>query len=226
MIRAFLRTTFGFLVAMLAAGVIQVAFAVSPMELARLPETIRADVLTSAGILSLAAATHAAIFSALFALVAIVLAEWRGQREWSYYALVGLMIAMAGFVAQYVTENAAQPTILNNYAFVAFATTGAFAGLIYWMFAGRSAGLWRRNRRDGDGEDEMEPPLAGSKPAKLKTDGDSLSGAELDEAPTKPMTQPTTSVPTTRPAKLQVARTAPLMLRLSGLGRRTSLKGA
>ncbi|MCB1521247.1 MAG: hypothetical protein KDJ37_11830 [Hyphomicrobiaceae bacterium] len=165
MVRSIGRVVFGFLLAMLAAGVTQVLFVLTPMEIVALPPTERAETLTTAAILALAAATHATIFSGLFALVAILIGEWLRQRSWVYYALIGMMIAAGGFIAQWTSENAAQPTIFNTYAMIAFATTGLVAGSVYWALAGRRAGHRREkgppapsdHRRRSEKRDDVVP---------------------------------------------------------------------
>src|SRR5690606_17813540 len=92
------------------------------------------------GTLALLAATHSAIFAAPFVLVACVLGEWQNIRSVVFYTLAGVVIGLAGFLAQYSAEAVGQPTIINNYALKAYLTAGFFAGLAYWLFAGRSAG--------------------------------------------------------------------------------------
>lgn len=138
MIGRIFRVLSGFIIACLAAGLTKVLFAFSPAELSRLPPEIAGDRLQ----LAVPIATHLAIFSAPFALVAIWLAEWQRWRDWSYYVLAGLAIAAIGFAAQYNSETASMGwSIANsNYPFVTFLTTGFVAGLAYWLFSGRLAG--------------------------------------------------------------------------------------
>ena len=88
--------------------------------------------------LLLLTATHFAVFSSPFALVVAALGEWQSIRSWLYYAVAGIGIAIAGFLAQYSSESGG-PTILNDYA-MAFFTPGVIAGLVYWILAGRHAG--------------------------------------------------------------------------------------
>ena len=47
---------------------------------------------------ALAAATHGAIFAAPFALIGAAFAEWRRIRSWTYYVLLGIVIAGLGFL--------------------------------------------------------------------------------------------------------------------------------
>jgi hypothetical protein len=90
-----------------------------------------------------ASSVQVVIFAAPMALVAVTMAEWRGIVDWLYYALVALLIAGVGFLAQYVSELQGAPTIVNNYAFTAFMTGGFVAGLVYWLLTGRHAAVWR-----------------------------------------------------------------------------------
>ena len=140
------RVLFGFIIACLVAGAAVVAFVITPADIATLPAELRWERLGSAGVLSLLAATHAAIFAFPFALVAIAIGEGLSIRSWIYYVLVGIAIALGGFGAHYMVEVGSEPTIVNDYAIRAFLTLGFFGGFAYWMAAGRRAG----GRRDDD----------------------------------------------------------------------------
>jgi len=135
-----LRVLFGFIIACLVAGAVTVAFIVTPGDLASLPADAQAERLGNAGILALLTATHSAIFSFPFALLAIGVAELWRLRSWLYYAAVGVIIALGGFSAEYLNEVPGEPSILNNYALAAFLAAGILGGLAYWLFAGRRAG--------------------------------------------------------------------------------------
>lgn len=137
--RAVFRVLFGLILACLAAGLIQVMFVVTPADVVKTDAALIPDRLGSAGFLALLAATQTAVFAVPFAIVAAIIGEWQGIRSWIYYALAGLAIAMAGFLTQYSNEGGGA-TIVNDYAFRAFLTTGFFAGFVYWMVSGRSAG--------------------------------------------------------------------------------------
>ena len=134
------RVLLAFIVACLAAALTLVLFVYTPAELLALPADMRGDRISEAGLFTLAVAPHVAIFSALFALVAVVFAERRAVGAWSYYALVGVGIATAGFLIQHFSEAPGQVTILQNYALIAFLVSGAVGGAIYWFFSGRYAG--------------------------------------------------------------------------------------
>jgi len=140
MIGTIFRALLGFLLACLAAAVTKVLYVMTPAQLSALPSDVVADRLSSAAIWSLAVATHDALFAWPTALVAIAIAEWRGIRHWVYYVLSAIAIVMAGYAAQYMGETGGQPSIANNYAFIAFLTAGFVAGLVYWMASGRRAG--------------------------------------------------------------------------------------
>lgn len=141
--RRFIRMVLGFISAMLAAGATQVMFAQPPTEFATLNDAARLDLLTEMGALMLRAATHTAIFCAVFAPMVILIGELQRLRSASYYVLTGILISLGGFLAEYTSENAAQPTIVNGYALTAFIVTGAIGGLAYWMVSGRNAGRRR-----------------------------------------------------------------------------------
>lgn len=132
------RMIFGLTLASLAAGLVIVLFVDidglgGPPD--GLPRTL-ADTID----LALLAATHIAIFASLFVLIAGVIGEWFSIRTLSFYLLGGIVVALLGFTAQYMSEVAGQPTILNNYAVRAFLTVGFFGGFVYWLGAGQFAG--------------------------------------------------------------------------------------
>ncbi len=99
-----LRVFFGFIIACLVAGVVTVAFVVTPADIASLPAEAQTERLGNAGVLSLLAATHSAIFAFPFAIIAIGVAELTHLRSWVYYVLVGVAIALGGLAAEYVAE--------------------------------------------------------------------------------------------------------------------------
>jgi hypothetical protein len=144
--RTILRVIIGFVLACLAGALTTLLFVHTPEEvvtwLTSLPPEDRGERFSVFGLLWLAAATRSAIFSALFTFIAAVIAEWRAIRAWTYYAIVGIVIALLGFGAQWLAEPTGQNwSIVNShYPFVAFLTTGFVAGFVYWMVAGRHAG--------------------------------------------------------------------------------------
>jgi len=156
---ALLRIIFGYLVACVIAGVATIAFVITPADIATLPADLRPERLGSAGVLSLLAATHSAIFALPFALIAIAIAEWRCIRSWIYYVIVGIAIALGGFGAEYLSEVGGQPSIVNDYALRTFLAVGFFGGLAYWIIAGRNAG-GRRGDVAASGKPPVEPPAS------------------------------------------------------------------
>ncbi|HWB45619.1 MAG TPA: hypothetical protein VG900_09285 [Hyphomicrobiaceae bacterium] len=130
---------FGLALACLAAGLTLVLFVYTPAELVTLPRDVAADRLSEVGMLTLAAATHCAVFAGPLGLLAALIGEIRKIGSWTYYTIAGIAIAVLGFLAQHWSENANEPTILNNYALIAFLTTGFVAGFVYWLVSGRSA---------------------------------------------------------------------------------------
>lgn len=199
--RTLLRNLFGFALAVLAAGATEVLFALPPVGMARGSLEAMAAWLPEAAVLTLAAATHSAIFSCLFALVAILIGEWLGRRQWTFYVLTGIMIGLGGFLSEYAAENASQPTIVNNYALTAFVTAGAVGGLVFWLIAGRFAG--RRGRSEGRSiaRGEEGTKIDGSDAWRRTTEGAKGAGVVA--------TGPATSVPTAgaprRPSPLRAA---------------------
>ena len=152
MFATFARVLTGFILACLTAGLVQVLFIMTPAQLLQLPTAAFQERAAQVGTLSLLAATHAAIFSAAFTFIAAGIGELMRVRAAAYYIATGAVIAALGFSAQYASEVAGQPTIFNSYAIFAFITSGALAGLIFWLTAGRYAG----GRAAADNADEYD----------------------------------------------------------------------
>lgn len=140
MIGRLLRVLFSFAVACLAAGLTKAFFATTPSELSSLPPDVAADRMSQVLESGAFAGIQHLIFAAPFALVAAAIGEWRRLRNWTYYALVGMAIALVGFLSLYSNEVQGQPTIVNNYALSAFLTSGFVGGLVYWLLSGRVSG--------------------------------------------------------------------------------------
>lgn len=129
MLIALIRFVFGFTAAMLVAGVVQVLF-VAGADLLR----GGAGSPSSLGLLMLLAATQSAVFAAPFAILAAIFSPSRRAPAAAYFVAVGLLIAFAGFLAQYAGETGAE-TIFNRYALAAYLVSGFAAGLTYWYTA-------------------------------------------------------------------------------------------
>lgn len=180
--RTLLRVLVGFVIACLAAALTTVLFVHTPEEvvgwLTDLPADERGERLSVFGLLWLAAATQSALFALVFALVAIVVAEWRKVRAWTYYAIIGIVIALVGFAAQWLSEPSGQNwSVLNShYPFVAFLTTGFVGGLVYWMAAGRHAG----GVRPAQPAPETPKPVASAKPEEAAKPADEKGKAAAE----------------------------------------------
>jgi hypothetical protein len=135
MIGSVLRVLIGFALACMAAAAVKLGFA-TPNDVL----TTDGDALSWSFDQMLLAATHSAVFSAPFALVAAAIGEWQTIRSWVYYALAGLAISIAGFIALYSGEAAGPNSIVNQYATIAFIGSGIAGGWVYWLVSGRHAG--------------------------------------------------------------------------------------
>jgi hypothetical protein len=163
------RVVIGFALASLAAGLTLVLFVYTPVELAGAAGTAAGARFAEAGLLALAAATQVAIFSAPFALIAVLAAAGRRRNSAAYFALAGIAIAGVGFWAQYRGEAAGELSILNTYALSAFALTGLVGGLVFWLCAAE--------RSDGGRRPVSVPaPLAA---ATASPEGSASAAAEL-----------------------------------------------
>ncbi len=144
MLKTATRVIFGFVLACLTAGIATVLFVITPSDLFSVAAEAFPEKLGQALTWGLLAATHSAIFAAVFVLIAAAVAEWLGFRSPYYYLLAGAVIALLGFYAQYASEIAGQATIFNAYAAMAFLTAGLLGGFVYWIAAGRFAGAATR----------------------------------------------------------------------------------
>ena len=138
----FLRVLLGLALACIAAGLTLVAFVTTPAELAQLDPSQASEEMIGVGLLAAYTATHVAVFAVPFGFIAVLFGEWMGLRDWSFYVLTGVAIALAGFFAQYMGETGGL-SILNPYALAAFMAAGAAGGLVYWLCAGRYAAAGR-----------------------------------------------------------------------------------
>jgi hypothetical protein len=132
---AIIRVVFGLIAAALAAGAVQVAFVAGPDELLS-PNLLATSSsrLQELGLLTLLAATQSAVFAAPFAFLAAAVTAWLPIRSGLFFVLAGIVIALAGFFAQYVGERGPH-TILNRYALAAYVVSGLVAGFVYWVVA-------------------------------------------------------------------------------------------
>jgi hypothetical protein len=169
MITTVLRVIFGFIAACVVCGLVQTLFVITPSEISSLPAEQRTPRIDQVGLLSLLAGTHSAIFAAPFALILTGIAEWFRVRSIAYYIAAGMVIALLGFYAQYASEVAGQPTVMNNYALGAFLASGLAGGLTYWLTSGRYAGRHGELKAASAAALAQQPLLVESPPP-LETD--------------------------------------------------------
>jgi hypothetical protein len=137
MIGTLVRVIMGFILACLTAGLVQALFLPTTYDLVTSPDGAFAGSQALDRVLLIA--THSAIFASAFALIAVAIGEWMGVRSLPYYLFAGATIALLGFAAQFSSEVPGQPTFFNNHALKALLTAGFFAGLVYWLVAGRGS---------------------------------------------------------------------------------------
>ncbi|MGF1648889.1 MAG: hypothetical protein ACFCUN_00395 [Hyphomicrobiaceae bacterium] len=144
MFAAAFRILFGLIVALLVAGAIQVLFALTPTELALAGQ----EAWQTAGVLVLFSAIASGLVATPIVLLLGAFAEVFRIRSFSFFVLVGVFVALAGFAILYLGEGPNDPTLANSYAIAAYLTSGFFAGISYWLVAGRFAGRRRRSLDD------------------------------------------------------------------------------
>lgn len=215
-LRTLARVLTGFVLACLVAALVQVLFVSTPAELAAVPAGAFPAEASNTLSLVLKAATHFAIFAIAFALIAAGIAEWLSLRGIGYWLTVGAGIGLLGFIAQFSSEVAGQPTILNSYALQSFLTAGFFGGLTYWMVAGARSGA-RNPFEELANETAAATPriLVEKAPREIKkgslaerlalkraASGDAATPGKAAETPAaSPGASPATAVPVTKPDK-------------------------
>jgi hypothetical protein len=88
------------------------------------------------------AATQTAIFAAPFAVIGVGLSETMSWRGLAPYLAIGALTGLSGYATAVAGEGPG-PTLLNDYAFWAFAVSGLAAGAAYWLVSGRRAAMRR-----------------------------------------------------------------------------------
>lgn len=81
----------------------------------------------------------------LAALVLIALAEAFRIRTFVYYGVVGGLAALLGYYTGDISARLENTTDIApvSYGLQLVAAAGIIGGLVYWLIAGRKAGLWR-----------------------------------------------------------------------------------
>jgi hypothetical protein len=133
----FFVTLFGFWVASLAAAAV--------MVLGATPELPRAEDFALLSVFIFTVSAFVAAFSFVPAVIAILVTETFGLRSIVFYALAGGLIGLfcgysLGFIGPLPRFDFDMPLGTN---FELLAAAGIAAGLVYWLIAGRNAGLWR-----------------------------------------------------------------------------------
>jgi hypothetical protein len=133
----FFVTLFGFWVASLAAAAV--------MVLGATPELPRAEDFALLSVFIFTVSAFVAAFSFVPAVIAILVTETFGLRSVVFYALAGGLIGLfcgysLGFIGPLPRFDFDMPLGTN---FELLAAAGIAAGLVYWLIAGRNAGLWR-----------------------------------------------------------------------------------
>jgi hypothetical protein len=125
----------GFAAAMFAAGFLISVLLVASAGTNGVDGTVEnVALVTSTIVLSSIAGYYALVPS----IAAIAWAEWSGKRDWLYYALAGGAIAM--LVQAWRAQRGAP--VFDTGIIAASAAAGMAGGIVYWLVAGRSAGLW------------------------------------------------------------------------------------
>lgn len=133
----FFVTLFAFWVASLAAAAV--------MVLGAAPELPRTDDFPLLTVFIVTVSAFVAAFSFVPAVIAILVTETFGLRSVVLHAVAGGLIGLfcgytLGVIGPLPRFDFDMPLGTN---FELLAAAGIAAGLIYWLIAGRSAGLWR-----------------------------------------------------------------------------------
>lgn len=130
MLRSILGIVVGYVAACVAAGATQVLFVVEPGGM-----FATLDAAAAAAMLIAMSATQAFTFALPFAIIAIGITSILGLRGWLTYVAAGVAIAVCGYWT--ILAGDAGPALRDDVALRAFAVSGAVAGLVYWLVAGR-----------------------------------------------------------------------------------------
>jgi hypothetical protein len=86
-------------------------------------------------------------FAFLPALVAILLSETFGWRDWLAYALAGAGIALIDMAFFFNTSDSGNRAVHDPWFWAVMIGGGIVGGMAYWLVAGRFAGNWHGRRR-------------------------------------------------------------------------------
>jgi hypothetical protein len=140
-LRILLVIPLAFMTACLAAGgfVVLAAYGIGTDTVGGIAEAGPGELL----VLVVTAAAVVGAFSFVPALAAIALAEAFGWRSLIFYLLAGCAVGFAAVALLVPPERA-----LSDADARLFLAAGAVAGLVYWLVAGRTAGLGKSDRRE------------------------------------------------------------------------------
>lgn len=138
--RRILRVLLGFSLACLAATITALLFAITPAELFALGGDAAIDRIVWIAEMGWKLAVVLAMMAGLPAALAIARGERRSIRSARSYVLVGVGIALIGYVAQAGMTLISMPLVIVGYSALAYTSAGAIAGMVYWAIAGRLAG--------------------------------------------------------------------------------------
>lgn len=134
-----LKLVAGFVLACCVAGLTQVAFIVTPFEIARLSGDERLSRLGGAALLILFAIYDTLVFAAPLAAIAIAYAVGHRVRRWGYFVAVGAGIALFAAIALAAGEHG----FPGAYACTAYLVSGALGGAVFALTTTR----WKAARR-------------------------------------------------------------------------------
>lgn len=136
----FLRMLIGYLLASFGAAITLAMFALAPGTIEgffdKLPE-----IAEGAWSISPYLTGAIALLGAIPAMLAFQYAESNAIRSWVYFELIGAALAIALYWLAHGTETVPIRSEGNVYSTIAVGVSGAVLGLLYWLFAGRYAGM-------------------------------------------------------------------------------------
>ena len=152
----FAAIIFGYAVAALAASTF---LHLVTLGAAGFAEAEQAGAASSLLFSAIAIAVLAAYFAFIPSLPVILIAEVSGRRDWLFYALGGIFVAVAVLnlfwlrSGEGLGEEPAGGTVLGDTRFAAVMIgSGIVGGIAYWLVAGRWAGNWQARVRQPDRE--------------------------------------------------------------------------
>ncbi len=195
------RVVIGFVAAVLAAATVQVLFAHPPAEIIDTGALAGRRSLAGGMDYLLQVAAIIGVFALSFVAIAVAVSEGLHVQGLPFYLVTGLGIAGMGLYARMKGEDPGDPSILNAYAMLAYATAGLAGGVVYWWLAG-----WRAGGRASAWDKRAD---AGPRAPALAVEPDTTAASSAMPVASSSPTAPATPPSPPPPPRFTIERTPP-----------------